>query len=58
MKIARGSLNETIHWLRRAYVRNLLTAEEVNQLMLITNELSPKLNNYLKSIGRDKKSSN
>ncbi|MEH1822994.1 MAG: four helix bundle protein [Nostoc sp.] len=27
IKIARGSLNETQHWLRRAYTRNLLTNE-------------------------------
>lgn len=25
VKIARGSLNETQHWLRRAYIRKLLT---------------------------------
>lgn len=30
VKIARGSLNETQHWLRRAYIRNLLTVEQVN----------------------------
>jgi len=58
VKIARGSLNETIHWLRRAYVRNLLTAEEIDKLMLIINELLPKLNNYLKSIGNNPKNSN
>ncbi|QFS42855.1 four helix bundle protein [Nostoc sphaeroides CCNUC1] len=27
IKIARGSFNETQHWLRRAYTRNLLTTE-------------------------------
>ncbi|MFN5988010.1 MAG: four helix bundle protein, partial [Dolichospermum sp.] len=32
VRIARGSLNETRHWLRRAYKRNLLTNEEVNRL--------------------------
>jgi four helix bundle protein len=51
VKIARGSLNETIHWLRRAYTRNLLTKEQVNKLKLIIDDLSPKLNAYLKSIG-------
>ena len=51
VKIARGSLNETIHWLRRAYTRNLLTKEQVNKLKPIIDELSPKLNAYLKSIG-------
>jgi four helix bundle protein len=51
VKIARGSLNETIHWLRRAYTRNLLTEEQVKKLKPIIDELSPKLNAYLKSIG-------
>ena len=51
VKIARGSLNETIHWLRRAYTRNLLTKEQVNAIKPIIDELSPKLNAYLKSIG-------
>ena len=51
IKIARGSLNETIHWLRRAYTRNLLTKEQANRIKPIIDELSPKLNAYLKSIG-------
>jgi len=52
VKIARGSLNETQHWLRRAYKRNLLKEEEVNRLKPIVDELAPKLNAYLKSIGK------
>lgn len=51
IKIARGSLNETQHRLRRAYMRNLLTVEQVDKLKLIIDELRPKLNSYLKSIG-------
>ncbi|MBW4592990.1 MAG: four helix bundle protein [Brasilonema angustatum HA4187-MV1] len=51
VKIARGSLYETQHWLRRAYSRNLLTGEQVNALKLIINDLAPQLNSYLKSIG-------
>ena len=51
VRIARGSLNETRYWLRRAYTRNLLTKEQVNKLKPIVDELSPKLNAYLKSIG-------
>ncbi|WP_017316964.1 four helix bundle protein [Mastigocladopsis repens] len=35
VRIARGSLNETQHWLRRAYSRNLLTAEQIDTLKLI-----------------------
>ena len=52
IKIARGSLNETRHWLRRAYSRDLLTIEQINKLQPIIDELSPKLNAYLNSIGR------
>ena len=51
IKIARGSLNETQHWLRRAHSRNLLTDEQIAQLKITIDELAPKLNAYLKSIG-------
>lgn len=51
VKIARGSLYETINWLRRAYNRHLLTDEQINLLKPIIDELSPKLNAYLNSIG-------
>ena len=51
IKIARGSLNETIHWMRLAYKRKLLTAEQVDILKSIIDKLSPKLNAYLNSIG-------
>ncbi len=54
IKIARGSLYETRHWLRRAYARNLLTTEQINKLQPIIDELSPKLNAYLNSIGTKK----
>jgi len=51
VKIGRGSLNETKHWLRRAYKRKLLTEEQIKRLKPIIGELSPKLNAYLNSIG-------
>jgi four helix bundle protein len=51
IKIARGSLYETKHWLRRAYTRQLLTTTQVETLKPIIDELSPRLNAYLKSIG-------
>lgn len=51
VKIARGSLNETEHWLRRAYKRGLLTQEQVDLLKPIIDELAPKLDAYLNSIG-------
>jgi four helix bundle protein len=50
-RIARGSLNETNHWLRRAFRRNLITADQVARIRALLDELSPKLNAYLKSIG-------
>lgn len=54
VKIARGSLYETIHWLRLAYVRHLLTSEQSDKLKPILDELSPKLNAYLNSLGHDR----
>jgi four helix bundle protein len=50
--IARGSLNETKHWLRRAFKRQLLTTKQVNKVKPIIDELAPKLNAYLNSIRR------
>lgn len=51
VRIARGSLNETQHWLRRAYKRKLLTPKEIDRLKPLIDELGPTLNAYLKSIG-------
>lgn len=51
VRIARGSLHETRHWLRRAYTRNLLTEEQIKILLPIVDELSTKLSAYLNSIG-------
>lgn len=52
VRTARGSLNETQHFLRRAYRRKLLTAGQVKTLKPVVDELAPRLNAYLKSIGR------
>ena len=52
VKIARGSLNETKHWLRRAYKRQLLSAKQIGSIKPLIDELAPKLNAYLNSIGR------
>jgi four helix bundle protein len=54
VKIARGSLYETISWLRLAYARQLLTKEQVSKFKPIIDELLPKLSAYLKSIGNRK----
>jgi len=48
---ARGSLYETRHWLRRAHRRSLLSASEVKTIKPIVDELGPRLNAYLRSIG-------
>ncbi len=50
-RIARGSLNETKHWLRRAYRRRLLDQEAIGRLKPMLDELAPRLNAYLKTIG-------
>jgi len=52
VRIARGSLNETKHWLRRAYKRKLLDDGTVATLKPLLAELAPRLNAYLRSIGR------
>ena len=51
IKIARGSLQETQHWLRRAFKRNLLKDDEIKTLRPLIDKLSPSLNAYLRSIG-------
>jgi len=51
LRVARGSLYETQHWLRRAFKRRLLSEKQVNDLVPIISELTPKLNAYLGSIG-------
>lgn len=51
VRIARGSLNETQHFLRRAYCRKLMTEQHVAKLKPVIDELAPTLNAYLASIG-------
>ena len=52
IRMARGSLYETQHWLRRAYKRSLLRKQEVALLKPIVSELSPKLNAYYRSVNK------
>ena len=52
VKIARGSLFEVKHWLRRAYKRKLLDKTEVIKFQELIEELTPKLSAYINSIGR------
>ncbi len=51
VRIARGSLNEVKHCLRRAHNRSLLTSSEIGLLKPMVEELGPTLNAYLNSIG-------
>lgn len=48
---ARGSLYETHHWLRRAHRRRLLSDQSVKIIKPLIDELEPRLNAYLRSIG-------
>ena len=56
-KIARASLFEVKHWLRRAYNRDFLTDSEVSSFKGLINELTPKLSAYINSIGKNKQTS-
>ena len=51
IRISRGSLYETRHWLRRAYKRKLLSQKQTETLTPLIDELTPTLNAYLRSIG-------
>ena len=55
IRIARGSLKETQHFLRRAYKRKLLNDSQVKTIKPVVDNLAPMLNAYLKSIGRQSK---
>ncbi|MFC1461248.1 four helix bundle protein [Verrucomicrobiota bacterium] len=50
VRIAWGSLNETQHFLRRAYKRKLIRDKQVEELKLLVDELAPSLNAYHRSI--------
>jgi four helix bundle protein len=52
VRMARASLYETIHWLRRSYLRKLLTQAEVKKLRILVEELAPKLNAFLRSVDK------
>ncbi len=55
IKMGRGSLDDTKHWLPRAYKRKLLSEDQIKKLKPLISELSPKLNAYLNSIGASEK---
>jgi len=51
-KIARGSLFEVRHWLRRAQKQELLTESEMIQFQEIFNTLAPKLSAYINFLSK------
>ncbi len=51
VRMARASFYETRHWLRQAYRRKLINKETADNIKEIVDELGPRLNAYLKSIG-------
>jgi four helix bundle protein len=55
IRIARGSLYEVKHFLRRAFRRQLLQQGEIESIRRMLDELAPRLNAYLNSIGRDQR---
>jgi four helix bundle protein len=52
---ARGSLEETGHWLRRSLRRNLISERHNEDLMGRVAELGPQLNAYIRTLGRKAK---
>ena len=52
LRMSRGSLYETRHWLRRAKNRNLLTDEQIEFLSSNIKELTPKLNSYIGKVSK------
>ena len=50
---SRGSLYETKTWLTKAYSRKLITNTSYDQFSKEIKNISVKLNNYIKSIGRN-----
>jgi four helix bundle protein len=47
-RMARGSLYETKHFLRRAFRRELVDKKAVARIKPVVDELAPKLNSYLR----------
>ena len=48
--IARGSLYETRHWLRRAFLRGLIERNEAKEMARMLDDLSKTLAGYLRSL--------
>jgi four helix bundle protein len=55
---SRGSLYETRTWLTKAHSRGLISGELFDQFMQDIDDIGIKLNNYIKSIGKQKRPPN
>ena len=53
MFYARGSLYETMTWIKLAERRNLITLEDYKMLVQQCKDLTVKLNNFIKAIGKN-----
>ncbi len=53
-RVARGSLYETKHWLRRAFRRKLLTTKQIESLRITIDDLTRALNGYIRSLNPPK----
>lgn len=58
LKMARGSLYETRHWLFCAKDRNLLSDDQIKLISPLIKELIPKLNSYLRMVNETAKGKN
>lgn len=56
LRMARGSLYETRHWLCRAHRRKLLTTDQKDRLVPVISEIIPKLNAYIRRVDQTIKS--
>ena len=54
-KMARSSLFETRHWLRKAFRSEFITESQTNELLIIIEELSPGINVFIKLVEAGKK---
>lgn len=52
--MARGSLYEVKHWLRRAFIRKLLTSAQTKTLKATVDSLTRTLSAYISSFNRRK----
>ena len=54
-KMARSALFETRHWLRKAFRREFITESQADELLIIIEDLSPRINVFIKLVEAGKK---